>query len=50
VFAKAGVSDKAAYKQLGNAVNVGVARLAASALMSELLAAEHGQRKSATCC
>ena len=37
VFAKAGVSDKTAYKQLGNAVNVGVARLVTKALMrSEL--------------
>ena len=34
VFAKAGVSDKAAYKQLGNAVNVGVVRLVTHALMT----------------
>lgn len=34
VFRKAGVSDKAAYKQLGNAVNVGVARLACRTVMS----------------
>jgi DNA (cytosine-5)-methyltransferase 1 len=34
VFAKAGVSDKAAYKQLGNAVNVGVVRLVTQALMT----------------
>ena len=33
VFARAGVADRAAYKQLGNAVNVGVVRLAACALM-----------------
>ncbi len=31
-FARAGVSDRAAYKQLGNAVNVGVAMLAMRAL------------------
>ncbi len=34
VFANAGVSDKAAYKQLGNAVNVGVVRLVTRALMT----------------
>ncbi len=34
VFAKAGVSDKAAYKQLGNAVNVGVVRLVTQTLMA----------------
>ena len=34
VFANAGVSDKAAYKQLGNAVNVGVVRLVTHALMT----------------
>ena len=34
VFANAGVSDKAAYKQLGNAVNVGVVRLVTQALMT----------------
>ena len=33
VFARAGVSDRAAYKQLGNAVNVGVVALAAQTLM-----------------
>lgn len=33
VFSRAGMSDRAAYKQLGNAVNVGVARLAALALL-----------------
>lgn len=33
VFARAGVSDRAAYKQLGNAVNVGVVRLVTTALM-----------------
>ena len=35
IFAQAGVSDKVAYKQLGNAVNVGVVRLACSTLMGE---------------
>ena len=34
VFGKAGVPDKVAYKQLGNAVNVGVVRLACETLMS----------------
>jgi DNA (cytosine-5)-methyltransferase 1 len=34
VFENAGVSDKAAYKQLGNAVNVGVVRLVTQTLMS----------------
>ena len=34
VFANAGVSDKAAYKQLGNAVNVGVVRLVTRTLMT----------------
>lgn len=34
VFANAGVSDKAAYKQLGNAVNVGVVRLVTQTLMT----------------
>jgi len=33
-FRMAGVSDRAVYKQLGNAVNVGVVRLVAEALMS----------------
>lgn len=33
VFGKAGVPDRAAYKQLGNAVNVGVVALAAQTLM-----------------
>jgi len=32
-FERAGVSDRAIYKQLGNAVNVGAARLAAQALL-----------------
>ena len=32
VFSEAGVNDQAAYKQLGNAVNVGVVRAAAGAL------------------
>lgn len=34
VFARAGVTDKVAFKQLGNAVNVGVVRLACQTLMS----------------
>lgn len=34
VFTNAGVSDKAAYKQLGNAVNVGVVRLVTQTLMA----------------
>jgi DNA (cytosine-5)-methyltransferase 1 len=34
VFAAAGVSDRAAYKQLGNAVNVGVVRLVTQAVMT----------------
>jgi DNA (cytosine-5)-methyltransferase 1 len=34
LFADAGVPDKAAYKQLGNAVNVGVVRLVTQALMT----------------
>jgi DNA (cytosine-5)-methyltransferase 1 len=34
VFANAGVSDKAAYKQLGNAVNVGVVKLVTQTLMT----------------
>ena len=34
VFANAGVSERAAYKQLGNAVNVGVVRLVTKALMT----------------
>ncbi len=34
VFARAGVSEKAAYKQLGNAVNVGVVRLAVQRLIA----------------
>jgi len=33
VFARAGVADRAAYKQLGNAVNVGVVALATRTLM-----------------
>jgi len=32
-FSSAGVEDRAAYKQLGNGVNVGVVTLAARALM-----------------
>ena len=35
VFLNAGASDRAAYKQLGNAVNVGMARLATMALMGD---------------
>jgi DNA (cytosine-5)-methyltransferase 1 len=47
VFAKAGVNDKAAYKQLGNAVNVGVVRLACETLMNGLsLDAWSGSRES----
>lgn len=34
IFARAGITDKVAYKQLGNAVNVGVVRLACQTLMS----------------
>lgn len=34
VFSNAGVPDRAAYKQLGNAVNVGVVRLVTQALIS----------------
>lgn len=37
VFAKAGVDDKAAYRQLGNAVNVGIASLAFKALAGSAL-------------
>ena len=33
IFARAGVADKVAYNQLGNAVNVGVVRLACQTLM-----------------
>ncbi|MFO0782673.1 MAG: DNA (cytosine-5-)-methyltransferase [Phycisphaerales bacterium] len=39
-FANAGVADKAAYKQLGNGVNVGIVSLVASRLMGRRLVAE----------
>jgi DNA (cytosine-5)-methyltransferase 1 len=45
VFANAGVPDRAAYKQLGNAVNVGVVRLAAQTLMGRRRG-EGGDRQS----
>ncbi len=37
VFVRAGVSEKAAYKQLGNAVNVGMVRLAWAALNGQFV-------------
>lgn len=48
-FERAGVSDRAIYKQLGNAVNVGVVRLVAQSLIRRERAGQRrvGPRKSA---
>ncbi len=43
IFARAGVSERAAYKQLGNAVNVGVVALAMRALWGELPSETEGE-------